>query len=127
MDAWIKEENTSQRKITWSDIWKADFHCIRFLVQVVYDVLPNPANSHLWDIGHPLFRKGNPRISPQQLPKSLWRCKVFTQLGIIGEAKRKAIRAATEAAGKATRWLWVKRADPWLNAAGDRLELDQFA
>lgn len=44
--------------------------------------------------------------------------KVFTLLGLTGEAKRKAIRSATEAAEKATRWLWIKRADPWRNAAG---------
>ncbi len=37
-----------QRKITWSNIWKADFHRIRFLVQAVYDVLPSPANLHVW-------------------------------------------------------------------------------
>lgn len=45
-------------------------------------------------------------------------CKAFTLLGITGEAKRKAIRFATEAAEKATRWLWIKRADPWANAVG---------
>ncbi|XP_063058826.1 uncharacterized protein LOC134452393 [Engraulis encrasicolus] len=45
-------------------------------------------------------------------------CKVLTMLGLTGEAKRKAIRSATEAAEKATRWLWIKRADPWTNAAG---------
>lgn len=45
-------------------------------------------------------------------------CRVLTVLGLTGEAKRKAIRAATEAAQKATWWLWVKRAEPWANAAG---------
>ncbi|RXN29637.1 reverse transcriptase [Labeo rohita] len=45
-------------------------------------------------------------------------CKVLTMLGLTSEAKRKAIRSATEAAERATRWLWIKRADPWMNAAG---------
>lgn len=45
-------------------------------------------------------------------------CRVFTRLGLVGEAKRKAIRSTTEAAEKATRWLWIKRADSWANAAG---------
>ncbi|XDV13785.1 hypothetical protein PO909_002121 [Leuciscus waleckii] len=45
-------------------------------------------------------------------------CYVFKTLGITGEAKRKAIRSATEAAEKATRWLWIKRAEPWAIAAG---------
>ncbi len=39
-------------------------------------------------------------------------CNAFTILGITGEAKRKAIRSATEAAEKATRWLWIKWAEP---------------
>ncbi len=42
--------------------------------------------------------------------RSLW--NAFTILGITGEAKRKAIRSATEAAEKATRWLWIKWAEP---------------
>lgn len=46
--AWTKWNNVLQRKITWSNIWKADFHRIRFLVQAVYDVLPSPANLHVW-------------------------------------------------------------------------------
>lgn len=45
-------------------------------------------------------------------------CRVLSQLGLSGEAKRQAIRSVTEAAEKATRWLWIKRADPWASAAG---------
>lgn len=37
--AWTKWENALQHKIIWSNIWKAHLLCIRFLVQVVYDVL----------------------------------------------------------------------------------------
>uniref|UniRef100_A0A673L1F3 Junctional adhesion molecule 2b n=1 Tax=Sinocyclocheilus rhinocerous TaxID=307959 RepID=A0A673L1F3_9TELE len=40
-------------------------------------------------------------------------CKVLSRLGITGVAKKRAIQAASEAAEKATRWLWFKRADPW--------------
>lgn len=46
--AWTKWATVLQRKITWSNIWKADFHRIRFLLQAVYDVLPSPANLHVW-------------------------------------------------------------------------------
>ena len=51
---------------------------------------------------------------------STWDCNNYDNytLGITGEAKRKAIRSATEAAEKATRWLWIKRAEPWAIAAG---------
>lgn len=45
-------------------------------------------------------------------------CQALTGLGITGAAKRGAIRSITEAAEKYTRWLWIKRADPWLVAAG---------
>ncbi len=40
-------------------------------------------------------------------------CKVLSRLGITGVAKKRAIQSASEAAEKATRWLWIKRADPW--------------
>lgn len=33
------------------------------------------------------------------------------RLGLTGEAKRRVIRAASEAAEKATRWPWIKRAE----------------
>ncbi|TWW74688.1 hypothetical protein D4764_14G0006910 [Takifugu flavidus] len=41
-------------------------------------------------------------------------CKAFGRLGITGTAKKRAIKAASEAAEKATRWLWLKRADLWV-------------
>ncbi|XP_049336392.1 uncharacterized protein LOC125802421 [Astyanax mexicanus] len=41
-------------------------------------------------------------------------CKVLSRLGIVGAAKKRAIKSASEAAEKATRWLWMKRADPWV-------------
>ena len=40
-------------------------------------------------------------------------CRVLSRLGMIGEKKRKAIRAISESAEKASRWLWIKRAEPW--------------
>ncbi len=40
-------------------------------------------------------------------------CKVLSRLGVTGVAKKRAIQSASEAAEKATRWLWIKRADPW--------------
>ncbi len=46
--AWTKWDNVQQRKITWADIWKKDFHRIRSLVKTVYDVLPSLANLHVW-------------------------------------------------------------------------------
>lgn len=45
-------------------------------------------------------------------------CRVFTWLGLVGDTKQKAIKAATEAAEKATRCMWIKSADSWANAAG---------
>ncbi len=40
-------------------------------------------------------------------------CKVLSRLGVTRVAKKRAIQSASEAAEKATRWLWIKRADPW--------------
>ena len=40
-------------------------------------------------------------------------CKVQSRFGVTGAAKKNAIQYASEAAEKATRWVWIKRADPW--------------
>ncbi|XP_073720025.1 uncharacterized protein [Misgurnus anguillicaudatus] len=52
--------------------------------------------------------------------QSLYRA--YTALGITGERRRRAICNSTEAAEKASRWLWIKRADPWTNAARAQAE-----
>ena len=49
-------------------------------------------------------------------------CRAYTALGITGESRRRAIRNNTEAAEKASRWLWIKIVDPWLIAAGAQAE-----
>ena len=49
-------------------------------------------------------------------------CRAYTSLGITGERRRRAIRNSTEAAERASRWLWIKRADPWTLAAGAQAE-----
>ncbi|KAK0134731.1 Retrovirus-related Pol polyprotein from type-2 retrotransposable element R2DM [Merluccius polli] len=49
-------------------------------------------------------------------------CRAYTALGITGERRRRAIYNSTEAAEKASRWLWIKRADPWLSAARAQAE-----
>lgn len=43
----MEKQGASQQKITWSDIWKVEFHHMKILVQPVYDALPRPANFHL--------------------------------------------------------------------------------
>ncbi|XP_048863711.1 uncharacterized protein LOC125738598 [Brienomyrus brachyistius] len=48
-------------------------------------------------------------------------CKVYTLLGITGAAKRKAIKSTTEAAERASRWIWMKRSETWANAAGTQV------
>lgn len=46
--AWTRWESFLRRKISWSEIWHSDASRIKFLVQSVYDVLPKPANLHIW-------------------------------------------------------------------------------
>lgn len=46
--AWTRWEGALDRKVTWAEIWQAEPHRIRFLIQAVYDVLPSPANLHRW-------------------------------------------------------------------------------
>lgn len=64
---------------------------------------------------------------------SLWKwlgmaltLKTSKMLGIIGQAKTKSIKNATEAFLKeATRWLWIKRAEPWTKLPGHKLGSDR--
>lgn len=37
-----------ERKVTWSELWKAEPHRIKFLIQAVYDVLLSPSNLFIW-------------------------------------------------------------------------------
>ncbi len=46
--AYIRWENAIARKVTWAELWKAEPQRIKFLIQVVYDVVPSPSNLHIW-------------------------------------------------------------------------------
>ncbi|GAA6088619.1 uncharacterized protein LOC109140547, partial [Tachysurus ichikawai] len=193
--AWTRWEQAVERKITWADLWRAEPHRIKFLVQAVYDVLPSPSNLYTWGLvdtpGCVLCqRKGTlehilsccPRAlgegryhwrhdqvlitiaeSIQATINNCWKSKnpkqticfiragekpersararclpvevgcrdfagqslyrAYTELGITGERRRRrAICNSTEAAEKASRWIWIKRADPWTNAARAQAE-----
>ena len=48
--AWTRWENAVQRKVTWAELWTAEPHHIKFLIQAVYDVLPSPSNLHTWGL-----------------------------------------------------------------------------
>ncbi|KAL7879620.1 hypothetical protein SRHO_G00018740 [Serrasalmus rhombeus] len=39
--------------------------------------------------------------------------RALSSLGIVGERKRRAIYNTTEAAERASRWLWLERGEPW--------------
>ena len=41
---------TTNRKLTWQDIWSYQPLRLSFLVRSVYDVLPSPANLHRWGL-----------------------------------------------------------------------------
>lgn len=43
-------------------------------------------------------------------------CKAHSLLGITSVHKKKAIQISTKVAGKVSRWLWIKRSDPWSHA-----------
>ncbi|KAJ8002289.1 hypothetical protein DPEC_G00178340 [Dallia pectoralis] len=48
--AWTRWEHAVDRKVTWAELWKAEPHRIRFLIQAVYDVLPSPSNLFSWGL-----------------------------------------------------------------------------
>lgn len=41
-------EGALERKLTWNDICKAEPQSIKLMIQAVYDMLPSPANLHVW-------------------------------------------------------------------------------
>ena len=45
---WNKWDKIDHRKMSWSKFWKTDFSRTKFLVKMVYDQLPSPANLHVW-------------------------------------------------------------------------------
>lgn len=78
-------------------------------------------------------RSGGSRVTPETKGTGGVGCrgfagcplyKILSRLGIRGASKRKAIQSASEAAGKAIKWLWIKRADPWL-ASETQVRVDQ--
>ena len=46
-------------------------------------------------------------------------CKAYSLLGITGARKRRAISSASEAAERASQWLWIQR-EQWLSASWTR-------
>ncbi|KAI8479507.1 hypothetical protein Bbelb_373930 [Branchiostoma belcheri] len=46
--AWTRWEQTEPRKVTWPELCRAEPFRIKFLISSVYDVLPSPANLHIW-------------------------------------------------------------------------------
>ena len=41
-------------------------------------------------------------------------CRAYNILGIIRVSKRRAIKEVTEATEFTTRWLWIRRGEPWV-------------
>lgn len=41
-------------------------------------------------------------------------CRAYNILGIIGASKQRAIKEVTESAEVASRWLWIRRGEPWV-------------
>ncbi|XP_061896833.1 uncharacterized protein LOC133645919 [Entelurus aequoreus] len=48
--AWTRWEHAEPRKLTWAELWRAEPLRTKFLIQSVYDVLPCPANLHIWGL-----------------------------------------------------------------------------
>lgn len=51
-------EGALERKLTWNDICKAEPQSIKLMIQSVYDMLPSPANLHVWGKKRPCLCPG---------------------------------------------------------------------
>lgn len=70
--AWAGWEGTLEMKLSWSEIWHAEPHQIKFIVQAVYDLLPNPANRYIWGkitLQRALCVPGKDHLAAAQQPK----------------------------------------------------------
>jgi hypothetical protein len=47
--AWTRW-STTERKLTWADLWQYEPLRLSFLLRSVYDLLPSPANLHRWGL-----------------------------------------------------------------------------
>ena len=47
--AWTRWK-TTERHLTWADIWHYEPLRLKFLLRSVYDLLPSPANLHRWGL-----------------------------------------------------------------------------
>ncbi|KAK0148173.1 hypothetical protein N1851_012107 [Merluccius polli] len=45
---WMRWDGVERRKITWSELWNMESNMLSFTIRATYDVLPTPANLHLW-------------------------------------------------------------------------------
>lgn len=93
-------EGTLWRKISCSDIWQAEPQWIKFMVHAVYNVLPNPANLHIWGQDNsPACLLCNKRGShkhilsscPVALGEGHYRWRHDQVLKIVAEAVAKAV------------------------------------
>lgn len=50
-------------------------------------------------------------------------CRAYAALSITGEKRRRAIQNNTEAAERASGWLWIKRMDSWGTAVRAEAEV----
>lgn len=74
---WKRWEKAMERKVTWTEIWRAEPQRIKFLIQAVYDVLPSLSNLHTWGLTEtPACPLVFIRTYPQQLLQGTWRVKV---------------------------------------------------
>lgn len=45
--AWTQWEQAVERKVTWTELLKAEPQHLKFLIQAIYDILPSPSNLFL--------------------------------------------------------------------------------
>ncbi|KAL6462328.1 hypothetical protein MHYP_G00287500 [Metynnis hypsauchen] len=45
---WMRWNGTAKKKISWSELWSMESNRLSFIIKATYDILPTPANLHLW-------------------------------------------------------------------------------
>ncbi|XP_052268193.1 uncharacterized protein LOC127869579 [Dreissena polymorpha] len=120
--------NTTDRKLTWGEIWKYEPLRFSFLLRSVYDLLPSPANLCRWGLTtdpkcslcdrigtleHVLSSCSTALTQGRNLRKRfLFPVSVQTDDSTWGYWQRQkggAIQRLSQAAERVSSWLWLKR------------------
>ena len=105
----ILYSNTTKKIVMWelSVPWEEHMDTAHERKMSKYEHLVEQCRENGWQASCQAIEVGSRGFAANSLSKAL------STIGVIGDKKRRAIKNITSAAEKATKWLWIRRADSW--------------